>query len=103
MIKFKLSEKFIEKYKNIEPPFGFNGLGKLVYMTTYSRIKEDGSNEQWFETIRRVIEGTYTIQKQWIEEHQLGWDEKQGQRSAEEMYERMFTMKFLPPGRGLTP
>lgn len=101
MNEFKLNENFIKEYKQIEPPFGFNGLGKLVYMRTYSRIKEDGSNEQWFETIRRVVEGTYTIQKQWIEEHQLGWDEKQGQRSAEEMYERMFYMKFLPPGRGL--
>jgi len=58
---FSLNKDFIEKYSKIEPPFGFNGLGKLVYMRTYSRIKNDGSNENWFETIRRVVEGTYTF------------------------------------------
>ena len=99
--EFKLSDKFVKKYENIEPPFGFNGLGKLVYMRTYSRIKLDGTNEQWWETIQRVVEGTYVIQKEWIQRHQLGWNEKQGQQSAKEMYDRMFYMKFLPPGRGL--
>ena len=39
---FKLSENFINKYKRKKAPFGFNGLGELVYMRTYSRIKEDG-------------------------------------------------------------
>ena len=42
MEKFTLSEKFINKFKRKKPPFGFNGLGELVYMRTYSRIKEDG-------------------------------------------------------------
>ena len=100
-MEFKLKESFINKYKKVEPPFGFNGLGKLVYLRTYSRIKEDGSNEKWFETIRRVVEGTYSVQKKHITEKGLGWDETKAHRSAEEMYERMFTMKFLPPGRGL--
>ncbi len=101
MEKFKLSEKFINKYKRKRPPFGFNGLGELVYMRTYSRIKEDGKNERWWETIRRVVEGTYSMQMSWINQHQLGWNAWQAQKSAQEMYERMFTMKFLPPGRGL--
>ena len=101
MEKFKLSEKFIDKYKRKKPPFGFNGLGELVYMRTYSRIKEDGKNERWWETVQRVVEGTYSMQKQHIESHQLGWNPWQGQKSAQEMYERIFNMKFLPPGRGL--
>ena len=101
MEKFKLSEKFIDKYKRKRPPFGFNGLGELVYMRTYSRIKDNGKNERWWETIQRVVEGTYTMQKNWIESHQLGWNAWQAQKSAQEMYERMFNMKFLPPGRGL--
>ena len=98
---FKLKNKFVEKYKKIEPPFGFNGLGKLTYYRTYSRLKENGQNEEWYETIRRVVEGTYSIQKRHIETHALGWDEDKAHESAEEMYDRMFTMKFLPPGRGL--
>ena len=56
MEKFKLSEKFIEKYKRKKAPFGFNGLGELVYMRTYSRIKQDGKNERWWETVQRVVE-----------------------------------------------
>ena len=50
MEKFQLSENFINKYKRKKPPFGFNGLGELVYMRTYSRIKENGKNERWWET-----------------------------------------------------
>jgi len=98
---FKLTDNFIDKYKRKKPPFGFNGLGELVYMRTYSRVKENGKNERWWETVRRVVEGTYSMQKQWIESHQLGWNAWQAQNSAQEMYERMFYMKFLPPGRGL--
>jgi len=101
MEKFQLSENFINKYKRKKPPFGFNGLGELVYMRTYSRIKENGKNERWWETIKRVVEGTYSMQKNWIEQHQLGWNAWQAQASAQEMYDRMFNMKFLPPGRGL--
>ena len=98
---FKLSENFISKYKRKKAPFGFNGLGELVYMRTYSRIKEDGKNERWWETVQRVVEGTYSMQMNHIEGHQLGWNPWQAQKSAQEMYDRIFNMKFLPPGRGL--
>ena len=101
MEKFVLSENFIAKYKRKRPPFGFNGLGELVYMRTYSRIKEDGKNERWWETVQRVVEGTYSMQKNWIDSHQLGWNPWQAQKSAQDMYDRIFNMKFLPPGRGL--
>tara|TARA_B100001121_G_scaffold310671_1_gene343762 strand:- start:6250 stop:8121 length:1872 start_codon:yes stop_codon:yes gene_type:complete len=55
----------------------------------------------WWETVKRVVEGTYNMQKSWIEHHQLGWNAWQAQNSAQEMYDRIFSMKFLPPGRGL--
>jgi len=100
-VKFKLSENFISKYKRKKAPFGFNGLGELVYMRTYSRIKEDGKNERWWETVQRVVEGTYSMQMNHIESHQLGWNPWQAQKSAQDMYDRIFNMKFLPPGRGL--
>ena len=99
--KFSLSDNFIDQYKRKRSPFGFNGLGELVYMRTYSRIKEDGKNEMWWETVRRVVEGTYNMQKHHIERYDLGWNAWQSQRSAQEMYDRIFNMKFLPPGRGL--
>lgn len=45
--EFKLSKPFLEKYKYAVPPFGFNGLGEIVYRRTYSRLKDDGEREQW--------------------------------------------------------
>ena len=98
---FKLKDDFVDKYKRITPPFGFNGLGELTYMRTYSRLKENGKNEKWYETVRRVVEGTYSIQKRHIIKYDLGWTGLKAHRSAEEMYDRMFHMKFLPAGRGI--
>lgn len=99
--KFTLPKRFVNKYAKIKPPFGFNGLGELVYRRTYSRTKADGTNEQWFETVERVVNGTYNMQKRWVIERGLPWSEHKAIKSAEEMYDRMFNMKFLPPGRGL--
>ena len=65
MEKFKLSEGFINKYKRKKAPFGFNGLGELVYMRTYSRIKPDGKNERWWETVQRVVTTPLQPQK-WL-------------------------------------
>lgn len=99
--RFKLTDNFINSYRHKKPPFGFNGLGELVYLRTYSRIKENGENERWWETVQRVVEGTFGMQKRWIEQHRLGWNAMKAQKSAQEMYDRIFNMKFLPPGRGL--
>ena len=100
--RFKLSKAFVDKYKNVSPPFGFNGLGEVVYTRTYSRVIEDENrNEEWFETVERVVNGTYNMQKNWIESHKLGWNSRKAQKSAQEMYDRIFHMKFLPSGRGL--
>ena len=41
------------------------------------------------------------MQKRHIDESGLGWNAYQAQKSAQEMYDRMFYMKFLPPGRGI--
>lgn len=100
-ITFRLTREFLENYKDEPVPFGFNGVGFLAYMRTYSRIKEDGTKEQWYETCARVINGVYSIQKRHILKYHLGWDEDKAQRSAQEMYDRMFKMKWLPPGRGI--
>ena len=72
-----------------------------MYNRTYSRLKEDGKNEQWWETVQRVVEGTFNMQKKHIDAHALGWNAWKAQHTAQEMYDRIFNMKFLPPGRGL--
>ena len=99
--QFRLSDEFLSTYKARKPDFGFNGLGELTYRRTYSRVLPTGGKEEWWQTIRRVIEGVYTMQKKWIIGNNLGWDNRKAQQSAQEMYERMFSMKFLPAGRGL--
>ena len=99
--RFYLSDNFVSKYKRKKAPFGFNGLGELVYNRTYSRLKDDGKNEQWWETVQRVVEGTFNMQKRHIDSHGLGWNAWKAQHSAQQMYDRIFHMKFLPPGRGL--
>jgi len=100
-LPFQLDDDFVQSYAHVTPDFGFNGLGMLTYYRTYSRLKADGTNEHWFETVRRVVEGAYSLQKEHILNNELGWNDRKAQRSAQEMYDRMFKMKFLPPGRML--
>ena len=98
---FRLSENFIEKYKTKQAPFGYNGLGEFVFMRTYSRVKPDGKNELWWETVKRVVEGIYNVQKEHIDKGNLGWNAMKAQKSAQEMYDLIFYIKFLPSGRAL--
>ena len=97
--RFKLTDSYIEKYQHIEPPWG--PLGLITYKRTYSRIKDNGNYEEWFETIRRVVEGIYTYQKWHCRRFNLPWNGNKAQHSAQKMYDLIFNMKFLPPGRGL--
>jgi len=98
---FTLPKSIIDEYNARPSPFGFNGLGEFVYLRTYARVKDDGKLENWAETVYRVVNGTYTMQKNHILEHDMEWDEQRAQESAREMYELIFTFKFTPPGRGL--
>jgi ribonucleoside-triphosphate reductase len=103
---FALPEEFMNKYKDVDPPFGFidaggNSLGQITFIRTYSRIKEDGTKEKWHEVCRRVIEGMYSVQKNHAKENRLPWNDNKAQKSAQEAFERMFTLKWTPPGRGL--
>lgn len=105
-MSFSLPETFIEKYKDREVDWGFkdaggNALGELTFIRTYSRIKEDSTKEQWWEVCKRVIEGMYSIQKDYVKSNRLPWNDRKAQASAQEAYERMFTFKWTPPGRGL--
>ena len=106
MFSFKLTEEFINQYKNREVPFGFrdaggNALGELVFIRTYSRKKDDGTKEKWFEVCERVINGMYSIQKDHCKENRLPWNDRKSHASAQEAFDRMFNLKWTPPGRGL--
>jgi len=100
MQKFYLSDNFIEKYKEVTPSWG--PLGEFVYLRTYSRVMEgEDRNEEWYETIKRVVEGSFNIQKEHCAKLRLPWKNSKAQRSAQIMFDKIFNFKFLPPGRGL--
>jgi len=106
VFSFRLLEEFVNKYKDIEAPFGFtdaggNSLGEITFIRTYSRVKEDGTKERWHEVCKRVIEGMYSVQKNHAKENRLPWNDNKAQKSAQEAYDRMFNLKWTPPGRGL--
>jgi adenosylcobalamin-dependent ribonucleoside-triphosphate reductase len=101
-LSFELDDEFVEKYAKRKPDFGFNGLGEFVYNRTYSRLKQDGENEKWYETVRRVVEGAMSI----LQDHVINNQVKNISHSnintwAKEMYALIFDFKFLPPGRML--
>lgn len=105
-LSFRLSDDFIEQYRDRPVAWGFdagggNSLGELTWLTKYSRVKEDGTKEQWFEGCRRVIEGVYSILKDHCIKNRTPWNHAKAQRAAEDAYERLFSMKWTPPGRGL--
>jgi adenosylcobalamin-dependent ribonucleoside-triphosphate reductase len=106
VFSFRLSDEFVNKYVGIEPPFGFkdaglNSLGEITFIRTYSRVKEDGKKERWHEVCKRVIEGMYSVQKNHAKENRLPWNDYKAQKSAQEAFDRMFNLKWTPPGRGL--
>ena len=97
--KFTLAEEFVQQYDK-RNPFS-NDLRYITYKRTYSRKKPDGTSEEWPDTVRRVVEGVFTIQKTHAKRHHLAWNEEQAQERAKKMFELIFTFKFTPPGRGL--
>lgn len=105
-LSFSLNDDFVSQYVDRPSPFGFvdaggNSIGELTFLRTYSRLKDDGTKERWYETCRRVIDGMYSIQKDWAIKNKLPWNSNKAQASAKEAYDRLFHLKWTPPGRGL--
>lgn len=96
---FKLSNKFVESYKTREVPWG--PVGYIVFKRTYARKLDDGTTEEWYQTCKRVIETMFSIQEEHCLKLGLNWSDSKAQRTAQKAYERMFVMKWTPPGRGL--
>ncbi|CAK0755606.1 Ribonucleoside-triphosphate reductase (thioredoxin) [Gammaproteobacteria bacterium] len=84
-----LSSSFLAQYKNKQPNWGFSGLGYIVYKRTYARQKEDGTTEEWNETVERCINGAQKIGAQYTPEE------------AERIYDYVFNLKCNFAGRML--
>jgi ribonucleoside-triphosphate reductase len=84
-----LDQSFVNEYANRQAPWGFNGMGEIVFLRTYSRKKEDGNNETWVETIQRVVNGA----------HEIGVDFTK--EEAEALFDHMFNLRCSVSGRAL--
>jgi adenosylcobalamin-dependent ribonucleoside-triphosphate reductase len=78
-----------------------NSVGEITFIRTYSRLKEDGTKETWVDACERVINGMYSLQKDYAKHQRLPWSDTKAASSAKEAFDRMFNFKWTPPGRGL--
>jgi adenosylcobalamin-dependent ribonucleoside-triphosphate reductase len=106
IFSFRLTEDFIDSYRNKKAPFGYrdaggNSVGEITFLRTYSRLKEDGTKETWSDVCERVIDGMYSLQKDHCKKSRLPWNDAKAQASAKEAFDRLFNLKWTPPGRGL--
>ena len=102
--RFKLSEAFIEPYKTREVPWG--PLGYVTFKRTYARRLSEfetgvEGTEEWWQTCRRVIDAMFDMQKQHVYHLGLEWNDSKAQSTAKDAYDRLFNLKWTPPGRGL--
>ncbi|HLV04414.1 ribonucleoside-triphosphate reductase, adenosylcobalamin-dependent [uncultured Georgenia sp.] len=106
MFSFQLPDSFVSSYTARPVPWGYadaagNSLGEITFLRTYSRQREDGTKERWHEVCRRVVEGMFSLLKDHMTSRRLPWDEDRYQAMARDAYERLFELKWSPPGRGL--
>lgn len=95
-----LGDGFVASYANRKVDWGFpsgpNSVGEMVFRRTYSR---DG--ERWHECVARVVEGTFDILQSHCKKYTLPFDLGRARDTAQEMFERIWSFRFTPPGRGL--
>lgn len=85
-----LSNEFLDSYSQKSAPWGFGGLGEIVYLRTYSRpVEGENRNETWVETLKRVIDGAVSIGTPYTQEE------------AERLFDHMFNLRCSFSGRAL--
>lgn len=64
-----LPATFADEHRNYPVPWGYNGLGEMVYSRTYARpMGEGGPKESWPDTIVRVLNGVQAINSRLTED-----------------------------------
>ena len=106
IFSFKLAEEFVAGYRTKKAPFGYrdaagNSVGEITFLRTYSRLKADGTKETWADVCERVINGMYSLQKDHAKTNRLPWSDAKAAASAKEAFDRLWNLKWTPPGRGL--
>jgi len=85
----QISDSFVDTYKTQTAPWGFGGLGEIVFLRTYSRKNGNDHTESWPETIQRVINGAIEIGVPYT------------QTEVELLFDHMFNLRCSFAGRGL--
>lgn len=84
-----IEDDFVKNYLTRRSPWGFNGMGEIVFLRTYSRKKNDGTTEVWPETIQRVVNGAIAIGVPYTQDE------------AEKLFDHMFNLRCSMSGRAL--
>lgn len=84
-----ISDDFVAQYALKSAPWGFGGMGEVVFLRTYSRKKDNGDNETWPETLQRVVNGAIEIGVPYSQEQ------------AESLFDHMFNLRCSFSGRAL--
>jgi ribonucleoside-triphosphate reductase (thioredoxin) len=99
--KYQIDQELKNLVKSWKPNFGFSGFGEATYYRTYSRQMDNGKQEQWADTVIRVVEGVLSIRYDWYKKHGLPINEEVFKSYSYKLCNAIFNMRMLPPGRGL--
>lgn len=89
-----LRDEFVNGYSHRKPNWG--PVGEVVYLRTYSRFDEKlGRREQWHETVRRVVEHSFTLEPAGIRSR------AERVQEAEALFDTIWNLRAFPSGRGL--
>ena len=99
--RFELAPAALARVRATPHEFGFDGFGEAVYFRSYSRRMPDGRQERWPDTVLRVVDGVFSVRKDFYVKRGLAWDEGRWQEQAERTAFDFLRMRALPPGRGL--
>lgn len=99
--RFQISKVSENKIKEMKPHFGFGKFSEVVCYRTYSHPKNDGTRESFSDIITRVVNGVFSIRKNFYINNGLEWDDEKWDPIALNMGVSMMKMHLLPPGRGL--
>lgn len=96
--RFELGWHYKQHFKRRPNPF--SKFGQFIFYRTYSR-NVNGYQETWADVVIRVIEGVFSIRKDYYTKNKIYWSDNDNQAFARQMAESLFNLKWSPPGRGL--
>lgn len=109
-----MADEDVDPYMGKQPVW--DTLGYVTFKRTYARrltaVQESyrkrvglrvssASTEEFAESLRRVVEGDFSILRQQVRMSGQRWIESEAKTKMRHMFDLMWRGRFLPPGRGL--